>query len=204
MYHTDPRSLTNEQRHAIRLSYGKDFALDYGHCVVYVNEGTDGRKPTAAGFAGKALKPSFYNTFHSMERLGLHADNWANLIADWNSRKASARKARAEYKHTLKVGDVLVSSWGYDQTNIDYYEVTRIIGSKMVEVCEIGQERTETGFMSGECIPAVGRYIGKPMRVRVGEGNSVRVSSCATAYPAEHKVIAGAKIYPTSHWTAYA
>jgi len=26
---------------------------------------------------------------------------------------------------TLKVGDILVSSWGYDQTNIDFYKVVK-------------------------------------------------------------------------------
>ena len=26
---------------------------------------------------------------------------------------------------TLEVGDILVSSWGYDQTNIDYYKIVR-------------------------------------------------------------------------------
>ena len=28
----------------------------------------------------------------------------------------------------LKVGDVLRSSWGYDQTNVDYYEVVELVG----------------------------------------------------------------------------
>ena len=36
-------------------------------------------------------------------------------------------------KHDLQVGDILKSSWGYDQTNIDYYEVTRLAGKTMVE-----------------------------------------------------------------------
>jgi len=28
--------------------------------------------------------------------------------------------------HEVKVGDVFVESWGYDQTNVDAYQVTRI------------------------------------------------------------------------------
>ncbi len=29
-------------------------------------------------------------------------------------------------EHTVKVGDLFIESWGYDQTNIDVYEVVRI------------------------------------------------------------------------------
>ncbi len=28
--------------------------------------------------------------------------------------------------HTVKVGDMFVESWGYDQTNVDVYEVVRV------------------------------------------------------------------------------
>lgn len=36
------------------------------------------------------------------------------------------------------VGDVLVSSWGYDQTNVDYYVVTRVT-AKCVVLAECGK-----------------------------------------------------------------
>ena len=29
-------------------------------------------------------------------------------------------------RHTVKVGDMFVESWGYDQTNVDVYEVVRV------------------------------------------------------------------------------
>ena len=46
-------------------------------------------------------------------------------------------------KVTPKVGDILYSSWGYDQTNIEFFKVVRVsdfsvwiqkLGSKVVEV----------------------------------------------------------------------
>lgn len=37
----------------------------------------------------------------------------------------------------LEVNDILYSSWGYDQTNIDYYKVKKLVGKTMVEVVKI-------------------------------------------------------------------
>ena len=37
----------------------------------------------------------------------------------------------------IKEGDIFYSSWGYDQTNIDYYKVTKLIGKASVELVPI-------------------------------------------------------------------
>ena len=39
--------------------------------------------------------------------------------------------------HGLKVGDVLVSSWGYEQTNLDFYQVIALNGKSMVTVRKV-------------------------------------------------------------------
>jgi hypothetical protein len=41
------------------------------------------------------------------------------------------------------VGDIFVCSWGYDQTNIDYYKVMEV-KNKSVVIAGIGQERDES------------------------------------------------------------
>jgi hypothetical protein len=35
------------------------------------------------------------------------------------------------------LGDILVASWGYDQTNIDYYQVVAVVGSSSVRIRKI-------------------------------------------------------------------
>lgn len=37
----------------------------------------------------------------------------------------------------LQVGDILSSSWGYEQTNVDFYQVQRLAGKTMVEVVKV-------------------------------------------------------------------
>ena len=56
--------------------------------------------------------------------------------------------------HTLKVGDILKSSWGYDQTNIDYFQVVKLIGKTMVGLRAINGEMVEsTSWASGKVRP---------------------------------------------------
>lgn len=39
-----------------------------------------------------------------------------------------------------KVGTILYASWGYDQTNIDYYKITQTKGNTMVYIVPIGEK----------------------------------------------------------------
>lgn len=90
---------------------------------------------------------------------------------------------------TPKVGDILVSSWGYGQTNVDFYKVTKLSPSgKSITIQSIKSVTTETGFMSGNSVPAVPHevsdYKGEPMTKRVNltnDGYSVSIASYASA-----------------------
>ncbi|MGH8277889.1 MAG: hypothetical protein ACRETH_14465 [Steroidobacteraceae bacterium] len=55
---------------------------------------------------------------------------------------------------TFSPGDVLAYSWGYDQTNIEFFEVTRAT-AKSVWLRAIAATVTETGFMCGDTAPVV-------------------------------------------------
>lgn len=55
-----------------------------------------------------------------------------------NSEKEKARKANAEVNASdfYKVGDVIVNTWGYEQTNVDFYQVTEMT-AKTIKIKEI-------------------------------------------------------------------
>jgi hypothetical protein len=53
-----------------------------------------------------------------------------DTIFDWNQcqtyiRKMAEIKPYTEPKHNIKPGDIFYNSWGYDQTNIDFYQVIK-------------------------------------------------------------------------------
>lgn len=56
-------------------------------------------------------------------------------------------------KHPLKPGDILVMSWGYDQTNIDYFKVEREVGATLVELTPIGSKIVESNGPFDKVVP---------------------------------------------------
>ena len=104
----------------------------------------------------------------------------------------------------LTVGDVLRCQWGYDRTNVDYYQVTELVGKTMVEICRIEAEEVEDMQMQGWSTSRCNRFIGEPLR-RKAKGSSVRINSFSRAYLLVPIGEAnGKKVYERTRWTAYA
>lgn len=160
-------------------------------------------------YSGKCVKHSAYYTMRDRAQALQWAGEYMSEQQARAKRKADQRAeqtAKRAAGHKLQAGDVLRCSWGYDQTNIDYYEVTRLIGRRMVEIRKIGAESVSDGYMTGDCVPRPGHYVGEPMRKTVSDydGQSVRIASYASAHKIEPREVSGVKLYPVDHWTAYA
>ena len=117
-------------------------------------------------------------------------------------RLSGNKRTYSRQERTLEVGDVLISSWGYDQTNIDYYMITKLIGKTMVEAVEIGQMKSYDDIDRGDCAPDVTNIIGEPKRYRA-DGDRIKVRSFCSASKIEPKIINGVKVYDKHYWTAY-
>ena len=95
--------------------------------VVYLYDNLRG--PCAVGFFGKADKPAFQYRYANAAKRMASVVGWIKSMDEITERKAAAlttkKLVRALPQQFLKVGDVLSSSWGYDQTNIDFYYVVR-------------------------------------------------------------------------------
>lgn len=149
-------------------------------------------------FAGRRQKPDWHYRFKSEEARSAYIASYKKKlegIAEYKLKRAIEKK---ETENLLSVGDILVCSWGYEQTNIDYYEVVKIL-PKSVVIQEIGQRTVTTGYESGDCWPIPGSYSGKSRTVRV-KGDSVKISSYSHAYKLKKNADG---TYPASHWTSY-
>lgn len=58
-------------------------------------------------------------------------------------RKSAQKIKNDEIDANIKVGDVFVCSWGYEQTNINFYQVVSRKGKKTVTVREIARRVVE-------------------------------------------------------------
>lgn len=144
-----------------------------GGVVFYVyNDRFDGR-PSAVCFIGRAQKPSWNHWFSSEAN---RAKKIANTIAGVEAHAAmnAKRKADRSAPHRWEAGLVLYGSWGYDQTNVDFFEVVRVVGAHMVEIQKVGSQSASddpAGFssMSSHVVPDLA-HRGKIYRVKVQAG----------------------------------
>jgi hypothetical protein len=115
---------------------------------------------------------------------------------------------------TPKVGDILRCSWGYDQTNIDFYQVVAVVGKASVRIRKLTSKRVGGG--TGYDLVVPGDAFAVPMGHRekdpgygdngtlhrvqktAGYGDlrySVKIESYAHAYPwdgkPEHETASG-------------
>jgi hypothetical protein len=70
-------------------------------------------------------------------------------ITDMMTFAPNQHNYREQPAHELKEGDILDSSWGYEQTNVDFYRVDKILGKKFFLVRKMKSQRIEgsEGFM---------------------------------------------------------
>ncbi len=151
--------------------------------------------PCAYGYRGRSMKPAFRYRFHDEAQREKFVTEWLDS-ANRSIAEAVARKAERRAPHSLAVGDVLYSSWGYDQTNIDFYEVTAVRGA-VVDLAELQQQRTEHGLaMQGTCVAIKGAHKGAIYKGKRPSGeNAVRIDSCSTARPWDGRPL---------NWSSYA
>jgi len=93
--------------------------------------------------------------------------------------EAVARSSE-EFRRSLRVGDILYSSWGWEQTNIDFYQVVAIRGSA-VDLRKLDQRTTEDGYMCGTTVPLPDVFKGTTHTHRLSK-NYIRIDSCRTAW----------------------
>lgn len=102
----------------------------------------------------------------------------ANLSAK-DEAKNKRKDARENYVNTFKIGEVYYDSWGYDQTNIDFYMITEV-KEKSVMVQRIGAIMCKGGResgMSSNVKPDITNKIGEPeikiIQIRVWDNKVV-------------------------------
>lgn len=109
--------------------------------------------------------------------------NLIDILSLFNWEHNRKHKELNMIKHSLQIGSILYSSWGYEQTNIDFYEVTKIIGQCTVELREIAQtQKPDSSTFSGKVRAVPGAFIDDPFIKRVNEHGFVKLDSYRTAH----------------------
>lgn len=116
------------------------------------------------GFCGKALKHSFYYCFDSETKMTEFLNRWANSKYKRLANKEQEKQAKKERLNGLidniEIGAIFRSSWGYEQTNVDYFQVVGKKGKSTILVREIESKIVEQGRnYSGEVVPVKDAFL---------------------------------------------
>jgi|TARA_R100001132_G_C3238478_1_gene70197 glycerophosphoryl diester phosphodiesterase len=138
--------------------------------VAYINK--EGEEPFAMLFAGKRSKYDKYYGFETAERRDEYVAEFFNNIKSHNDskkkRKAEKAEALTENVKNAKAGDIYYTSWGYDQTNVDFYEIAEKVGAKSFMVQAIGSIVESSEPPCNYVVPDPSVKKGKPKLKRMG------------------------------------
>ena len=138
-------------------------------------------KPCGMGFIAKQSKHVFNYAYRSEESRREAVSQFFDGQRKAQEYKDNRRAQKRNFVHTLKVGDVLHGSWGYDQTNCEFAEVVELHGKVAVIRSLAHQHASGTGNSMAENVkPVPGNYIGEPMRRIIQEGNYIRYNDHCT------------------------
>lgn len=94
--------------------------------VVYVYSSLIGDRKAfgALAYRGNARKAEWHYRFRTDKQLDERVEAFFESIRN-HRHVVTERKADRKKPHIFKVNDIVTNSWGYDQTNVDWYAVTR-------------------------------------------------------------------------------
>lgn len=164
-------------------------------------------KICAICYTGKRQKSDWHFSFLSLASLEERVRQTITGLQESQERKKQ-RAVERNAPHNLAVGVLMVASWGWEQTNIEYFQVTKIVSKSFIEVTPIGQTKTYDNAMSGDCLPLLGSFIGEPIKRKVsmiGGRPYVKLDSYKSAHFEEPIAVVGQiKQYRPLGWSSYA
>lgn len=153
--------------------------------TLYVYETTNG-KPCLISFWGTSAKPDQHHSYRTDEQRNAAILRWRESVESSVKFRADRKATAAATPNPFKVGDIVNTSWGYDQTNVDFYIVTRR-SDGCVWVRAIVQDSEATGWCQERVWPKMPiEMVGPEMRCRVigghfsvkGHGASLTTGDC--------------------------
>jgi len=131
-------------------------------------------------FKGKQAKPMSYISFKNAKERDNYFEAYILPTINQNVQYKSDLK---NIKQPFKVGDILVSTWGYEQTNVDFYKVLSV-NNLTVTFQELQSQQKSDGDMQGTAVPTqklIGAVRKGQMRNR-GNATYIKLNSYSFAH----------------------
>lgn len=150
--------------------------------------------------AKKATPKAKYSPYKVLFNYGFkNEDTCLKYVNDYLSkvieRENEKEKAKQDIKvknvnlvasNHFKIGDIVTNSWGWEQTNVEFYQVIEVLPKsiKVREICQI-EENTQSHGMACDVIPDFNNFIGEPFILKLkmtSWDNNVRICNPESYY----------------------
>lgn len=149
-------------KNAARLAQGTGFAPELIYNISLVRfQGRNGR--CIAAWTPGIKRPRYVYKAHTPEEYDKAMERIRQEAERFRRHDEAVARSSEEFRRSLRVGDILYSSWGWEQTNIDFYQVIAIRGSA-VDLRQLDQRTTEDGYMCGTTVPLPDVSRARPIR----------------------------------------
>ena len=120
----------------------------------------------AIAYKGKSSKHAWHYSFKTVQQMNAVIEEFFSDITKHQKRITDRKEQKKNFVTSLQPGDILYTSWGYEQTNTEFFQVLTVKGNT-VTVREISSTVTENGFMSGYAVPVKNAFLDdKPVLTR--------------------------------------
>lgn len=144
----------------------------------------------AIAFTKRATSQALWNyRFKSEAERNAYIDKYvakwlaheALIKANKDENKVRRAKRLREFKAQLKVGVILTDSWGYDQTNVEFYKILEVknVGTSGMNILiqELGHKHLEAkSWASCDVVPS-DELVGEPIWKQVRTGH-IPIGQC--------------------------
>ena len=148
------------------------------HCVIFIGR----KKPHRYGFKTKIA-------------MHMHIDKKIKNVYDINEQKRKTKEEeklkKEEFLKEIKIGDIFRTSWGYNMTLVDFFQVTGKPSPRKFTITPIEKEIKDGGCRGyeGECRGIPDSFFGESKNVQVSAYKSL--VNCDeykhSAYPTDSK-----------------
>lgn len=163
------------------FKYGVTQDPTQGYCKDI--ESPSGTRFVALLFIGRAIKPTYHVYFSSDEKRNEYINSKISTYLE-RKKQTKTRRSLSNQPSTLKVGDILYTSWGYEQTNVEFFQVVKTSGIRTVELMRINSQQVDSlSDYTDKLMPIKDSFITEGYRsqengtYRVKNGNTVTFNS---------------------------
>lgn len=182
--------------------------------VAYLSVSLKSGRPCATVFFGTQAKPVANFVYRDETQRERSVRDYFERRQAHLDRVKARRGEQKAFVHSVRVGDIFRTCWGYDQTNVEFFEVVEVKG-KFAVLREIAVVADDNGHGNERVVPQSGKYLssrfagdeqGLPIRRLIQRGYqdkpSIKIDECRTASPWGERV-AGAVVGAAVSRTAY-